>query len=95
MYLILQVLWALNQSGLLDVILYMSSENEKPYFMHILEIISLALREQNPKSLAEAALQRSVDEKLKDEQELLAIRCNELKKKNEKNKNFSANRLVN
>ncbi|KAF9414109.1 hypothetical protein HW555_007868 [Spodoptera exigua] len=69
-----QVLWGLNQSGILDIILYMSSENEKQYFMHILEIISHLLREQNPSSLADAALQRSVDEKLRDDQELLSIR---------------------
>lgn len=91
---ILKVLWALNQSGILDIILYMSSENEKQYFMHILEIISHLLREQNPSSLADAALQRSVDEKLRDEQELLSIRMSENKHRINKIKQYSASRLV-
>ncbi|XP_059046079.1 protein timeless homolog [Achroia grisella] len=87
-----QVLWALNQSGILDIILYMSSENEKQYFMHIIEIISHLLREQNPTSLADAALQRSVDEKLRDEQELLSIRISENKNRLNKIKQYSATR---
>ncbi|XP_031767070.2 protein timeless homolog isoform X2 [Galleria mellonella] len=87
-----QVLWALNQSGILDILLYMSSENEKQYFMHIIEIISHLLREQNPTSLADAALQRSVDEKLRDEQELLSIRMAENKNKLNKIKQYSATR---
>lgn len=88
------MLWVLNQSGILDIILYMSSENEKQYFMHILEIISHLLREQNPTSLAEAALQRSVDEKLRDEQELLTIRLQENRKRNDKVKQYSSTRYV-
>ncbi|KAJ8733265.1 hypothetical protein PYW08_001563 [Mythimna loreyi] len=87
-----QVLWALNQSGILDIILYMSSENEKEYFMHILEIISHLLREQNPSSLADAALQRSVDEKLRDDQELLSIRMSENKQRINKIKQYSGTR---
>nr|QCH40580.1 timeout [Chilo suppressalis] len=87
-----QVLWALNQAGILDIILYMSSENEKQYFMHILEIISHLLREQNPSSLADAALQRSVDEKLRDEQELLTIRMTENKNRINKLKQYSGSR---
>ncbi|KAG6441528.1 hypothetical protein O3G_MSEX001806 [Manduca sexta] len=87
-----QVLWGLNQSGILDIILYMSSENEKQYFMHILEIISHLLREQNPSSLADAALQRSVDEKLRDEQELLSLRTMETKNRLNKVKQYSATR---
>ncbi|KAL4716642.1 hypothetical protein ACJJTC_008277 [Scirpophaga incertulas] len=87
-----QVLWALNQSGILDIILYMSSENEKQYFMHILEIISHLLREQNPSSLADAALQRSVDEKLRDDQELLSLRISENRNKLNKVKQYSGSR---
>ncbi|XP_045534789.1 protein timeless homolog isoform X2 [Papilio machaon] len=87
-----QVLWALNQSGLLDIILYMSSENEKQYFMHILEIISHLLREQNPTSLASAALQRSMDEKVRDEQELLTIRMTETKERQNKIRQYSGTR---
>lgn len=70
----------------------MSSENEKQYFMHILEIISHLLREQNPSSLADAALQRSVDEKLRDDQELLTIRMSENKQRIHKIKQFSGTR---
>ncbi|KAJ2951910.1 hypothetical protein O0L34_g4163 [Tuta absoluta] len=87
-----QVLWALNQSGILDILLYMSSENEKQYFMHIIEIISHIFREQNPSSLADAALQRSVDEKLRDEQELLSIRMSENRERMNKVKQFSGTR---
>lgn len=87
------MLWALNQSGILDIILYMSSENEKQYFMHILEIISHLLREQNPTSLADAALQRSVDEKLRDEQELLRMRMTENKQRLNKIKQYSGSRF--
>ncbi|XP_045446823.1 protein timeless homolog [Melitaea cinxia] len=87
-----QVLWALNQAGILDIILYMSSENEKQYFMHILEIISHLLREQNPTSLADAALHRSVDEKLRDDQELLTMRMSESKERMNKVKQYSSTR---
>ncbi|CAK1545835.1 unnamed protein product [Leptosia nina] len=87
-----QVLWALNQSGILDILLYMSSENEKQYFMHILEIITHLLREQNPSGLADAALQRSVDEKLRDEQELLTLRMSETKERVNKVRQYSSTR---
>ncbi|CAH2105801.1 unnamed protein product [Euphydryas editha] len=87
-----QVLWALNQAGILDIILYMSSENEKQYFMHILEIISHLLREQNPTSLADAALHRSVDEKLRDDQQLLTMRMSESKERMNKVKQYSSTR---
>lgn len=76
----------------MDIILYMSSENEKQYFMHILEIISHLLREQNPTSLADAALQRSVDEKLKDDRELLMMRMSENKERMNKIKQYSSTR---
>nr|CAD7457158.1 unnamed protein product [Timema tahoe] len=73
-----QILWALHQSGMVDIFLYISSmENEHQYYMHILEIVSLMLREQNPVELASAALQRSSLEKQRDESELLAIRLEE------------------
>lgn len=38
---ILQVLWALQEGGILDIILYIaSSDDERQYFFHILEVIS-------------------------------------------------------
>lgn len=70
----LQVLWSMHQSGLEDVILYLASnENERSYCMHVMEIISLMLREQNPVNLANAAVQRSVVEQKKDTEELVNL----------------------
>lgn len=63
--------------------------------MHIMEIISLALKEQNPSSLADASLHRSAEEKLRDEHELKIIRDNEVTKRKEKTKCYSANRYKN
>lgn len=70
----------------------MSSENEKQYFMHILEIVSHLLREQNPSALADATLRRSGQEKLRDDQELLAMRTSENKRRLDKVKQYSATR---
>lgn len=42
-----QVLWALQQAGVLDLVLYiMGSEDENQYHLHALEIICLMYREQ-------------------------------------------------
>ncbi|KAJ8921929.1 hypothetical protein NQ315_008563 [Exocentrus adspersus] len=88
-----QVLWALHQSGMLDIILYISSSpNEKAYYMHVLEIMSFMLREQKASELATAALQRSQTEKLMDEAELLAIRHRESNQKQKKVKMFAGTR---
>ncbi|XP_065170446.1 protein timeless homolog isoform X2 [Atheta coriaria] len=87
-----QVLWALHQSGMLDIILYVSSANEKAYYMHIIEIMCYMLREQNAKELASAALQRSQNEKMRDEAELLAIRHKETNKRQQKARDFSGSR---
>jgi timeless len=70
-----QVLWALHQSGMMELILYVvSSEHENSYHLHALEIICLMYREQNATSLADASLQRSDAEKYRDEQELVVAR---------------------
>ncbi|KAH1021930.1 hypothetical protein HUJ04_011414, partial [Dendroctonus ponderosae] len=88
-----QVLWALHQSGILDIILYItSSASENAYYLHILEILSFMLREQNASELAQAALQRSQKEKLRDEAELLAIRNKEINARKKKSKVFSGTR---
>ncbi|XP_018561954.1 protein timeless homolog [Anoplophora glabripennis] len=88
-----QVLWALHQSGMLDIMLYItSSSNEQAYYMHILEILSFMLREQRATELAGAALQRSEIEKVRDEAELLAIRLRENNQKQKKVKMFSGTR---
>lgn len=94
-YAYFQVLWALHQSGMLDIILYItSSPNEQAYYMHILEILSFMLREQKASELASAALQRSQIEKVRDEAELLAIRHRESNQKQKKVKMYSGTRLV-
>ncbi|XP_015840765.1 protein timeless homolog isoform X2 [Tribolium castaneum] len=85
-----QVLWALHQSGMLDIILFItSSTNEKAYYMHTLEILSFMLREQKAAELARAALQRSETEKMRDEAELLAIRHRETNQKQQKIKLYN------
>lgn len=60
--------------------------------MHILEIVSHLLREQNPSALADAALRRSGQEKLRDDQELLAMRTCENKQRLDKVRQYSATR---
>ncbi|XP_017771147.1 PREDICTED: protein timeless homolog [Nicrophorus vespilloides] len=88
-----QVLWALHQSGMLDIILYISgSVAERVYYMHVMEILSFMLREQNATHLAQAAVQRSHSEKMRDEAELLAIRHRENNQKANKVKKFSGAR---
>ncbi|KDR17447.1 Timeless-like protein, partial [Zootermopsis nevadensis] len=88
-----QVLWALHQSGISDLFLYIaSSENEQLYYMHVLEIVSLMLREQNPEQLADTAVARSVEEKERDEVELVVIRQEEIFQRQAKVKKFTGAR---
>ncbi|KAG5899963.1 hypothetical protein JTB14_034534 [Gonioctena quinquepunctata] len=88
-----QVVWALQKSGMLDIILYMTSTpTEQAYYMHILEITYYMLREQQPSELASAALVRSQAEKIRDEAELLAIRHKETNEKQKKSKVHSGTR---
>ncbi|XP_073816308.1 circadian regulator timeout isoform X1 [Musca autumnalis] len=73
-----QVIWALHQSGILDLVLFIiSSPDEHQFHLHCLEILCLLYREQTAENLADASLQRSVSEKQRDEQELLAARRRE------------------
>ncbi|XP_060645851.1 protein timeless homolog [Drosophila nasuta] len=73
-----QVIWALHQTGILDLVLFIvSSPDEAQFHLHGLEIICLLYREQNAESLADASLQRSLSEKQRDQQELLAARRRE------------------
>ncbi|XP_022340668.2 protein timeless homolog [Crassostrea virginica] len=66
-----QVIWAIHCSGLEDLLLYIaSSEDERNFSMHVLEIVSLMFREQTPDMLATAGVSRSMTEKEKDEREL-------------------------
>lgn len=73
-----QVLWALHQAGVLDLVLYIiGSEFENQYHLHALEILCLMYREQTAESLADASMQRSAAEKHRDEQELINVRRRE------------------
>ncbi|XP_064594960.1 protein timeless homolog [Liolophura sinensis] len=73
-----QVLWALHVSGMEDLLLYIaSSDDERQYCVHVLEIISLMFREQTPELLAHAGVQRSLTEKEKDQRELELARQKE------------------
>lgn len=78
---------------MLDIILYItSSDNEQAYYMHVLEILSFMLREQSASELAQAALQRSQTEKLRDEAELLSIRHREANQRQQKLKAYNGAR---
>ena len=76
-----QVLWVLNQSKMQDLLLFIaSSDTEQQYCLHVLEIISLMFREQDPMCLASANLGRSRAEKDADEEALAkAVRMEEHK----------------
>lgn len=88
-----QVLWALHHSGLLDIILYITTNPaEQGYFMYILEILFFMLKTQQPNELANAALQRSQGEKIRDEAELVNIRHSELNVKHKKTKMYMGTR---
>jgi len=80
-------------SGMEDVIIYLASnENERHFCMHVMEIISLMLREQNPASLAQTAAQRSVAEKQKDTEELVAMVQKESSEREARYKKMTASR---
>ncbi|RZF49039.1 hypothetical protein LSTR_LSTR011401 [Laodelphax striatellus] len=88
-----KVLWAMHKARMDEIFLYIaSSEKEQQVYMHILEIVSLMLREQNPSTLAKSEVQRSFSEKEKDEEELLAFRQAEIKSKQLKVKKYAGTR---
>ncbi|XP_064643894.1 protein timeless homolog [Lineus longissimus] len=70
-----QVLWALHTSGMEDLLLYIgSSDDERQFAMHVVEVISLMFREQTPEQLASAGAKRTLTEKERDEKELMMVR---------------------
>ena len=70
-----QILLALHDSGLLELILHiLSSKYENQYYLHALEITYLIFREQKVETLADSSVQRSDAEKLADEQALITAR---------------------
>ncbi|RXG71731.1 Protein timeless-like protein [Armadillidium vulgare] len=87
-----QVLWALHLARFEDLLLYISSSNnEQELCLHIIEIISKMLKEQDASQLASAGIQRSHSEKEKDEKELMEIRRREALAKQQKiKKHYSA-----
>ncbi|VVC29572.1 Hypothetical protein CINCED_3A024542 [Cinara cedri] len=88
-----QVIWAMHQSQLIDIIMYIAcSENEQQYYLHALEIISLMLRDQNATELATASVNRSETDKQRDEQELKIVLEKERQEKIEKSKKYSGSR---
>ncbi|XP_015364645.1 PREDICTED: protein timeless homolog [Diuraphis noxia] len=88
-----QVLWALHQSQLIDIIMYITcSVNEEQYYLHALEIISLMLRDQKAAELANASVNRTETEKQRDEYDLKIVLEKERKEKMEKLKKYSGSR---
>lgn len=70
-----QVLWALHESGMLDLVLYiLTSEYETQFHLHALEITHLIFREQKVETLADASVQRTMAEKEADEKALVTAR---------------------
>ncbi|XP_076629145.1 protein timeless homolog [Colletes latitarsis] len=77
-----QVLFALNASGIVDLLLFIASNtSEQNYHLQVVEIISLMLRDQSASQLATSGLQRSTTEKERDEAVLLAARQKERQQK--------------
>lgn len=73
-----QVLWAMHLSGTAELLLYMTtSVTEHDFSLHLLEIISLMLREQDACWLATANLRRSDQEKEEDDRKLQELRQRE------------------
>ncbi|XP_033326523.2 circadian regulator timeout [Megalopta genalis] len=88
-----EVLFALNASGLVDLLLFVASNlSEQKYHLQILEIVSLMLGDQSATQLATSGLQRSTTEKEKDEAVLLAARQKEKHEKMQKIRKFAAAR---
>ncbi|XP_061179569.1 protein timeless homolog [Saccostrea echinata] len=85
-----QIIWAIHRSGLEDLLLYIaSSEDERNFSMHVLEIVSLMFREQTPDMLATAGVSRSMTEKEKDERELQMVLEQEKAQKRANMRKFS------
>ncbi|KAK2492151.1 hypothetical protein MC885_010070 [Smutsia gigantea] len=73
-----QLLWAIHLSGLDDLLLFLaSSPAEQQWSLHVLEIISLMFRDQNPEQLAGVGQGRLAQERSTDVAELEALRQRE------------------
>ncbi|XP_043822864.1 protein timeless homolog [Dromiciops gliroides] len=77
-----RLLWALHLSGLDDLLLFLaSSAAEQQWSLHVLEIISLMFRDQNPEQLAVVGQARSAREQGADVAELEVLRQRETAEK--------------
>ncbi|KAG8037721.1 hypothetical protein G9C98_005932, partial [Cotesia typhae] len=88
-----EVLFALHASGIVDLLLFIASNSsEQQFHVQIIEIIALMLREQNASKLAVVGLERTAEEKAREEAKLLAVRQKEITEKMEKMKKYSGSR---
>ncbi|XP_012508215.1 PREDICTED: protein timeless homolog [Propithecus coquereli] len=77
-----QLLWAIHLSGLDDLLLFLaSSPAEQQWSLHVLEIISLMFRDQNPEQLAGVGQGRLAQERSTDVAELEVLRQREMAEK--------------
>ncbi|XP_040839530.1 protein timeless homolog [Ochotona curzoniae] len=77
-----QLLWAVHLSGLDDLLLFLaSSPAEQQWSLHVLEIISLMFREQNPEQLARSGQGRLAQERSREVVELEVLRQREMAEK--------------
>ncbi|XP_026573204.1 protein timeless homolog [Pseudonaja textilis] len=73
-----RVLWAMHISGMDDLLKFLaSSPSEQQWSLHVLEIISLMFRDQNPELLAATGQTRSAKEQSMDVAELEVLRQKE------------------
>uniref|UniRef100_A0A452E599 Timeless circadian regulator n=1 Tax=Capra hircus TaxID=9925 RepID=A0A452E599_CAPHI len=77
-----RLLWAIHLSGLDDLLLFLaSSPAEQQWSLHVLEIISLMFRDQNPEQLAGVGQGRLAQERRTDVVELEVLRQREMAEK--------------
>ncbi|XP_020845704.1 protein timeless homolog isoform X2 [Phascolarctos cinereus] len=77
-----RLLWAMHLSGLDDLMLFLaSSAAEQQWSLHVLEIVSLMFRDQNPEQLAMAGQARSARKQGADMTELEILRRREMAEK--------------
>ncbi|XP_047405854.1 protein timeless homolog [Sciurus carolinensis] len=77
-----QLLWAIHLSGLDDLLLFLaSSPAEQQWSLHVLEIVSLMFRDQNPEQLAGVGQGHLTQERSTDVAELEVLRQREIAEK--------------
>ncbi|XP_051026494.1 protein timeless homolog [Acomys russatus] len=77
-----RLLWAMHLSGMDDLLLFLSSSSaEQQWSLHVLEIVSLMFRDQNPEQLAGVGQGRSAQERSTDVAELEVLRQREMAEK--------------